>query len=97
MLKFVFILFAFDFLNALVGNILLSLRISGVINGQVDQAVSIAFEIALLTAPAITLSFIGIYRLQGSCSKYNHKLKTVVQHRVILLVLHSMLVLVSEQ
>lgn len=65
MLKFVLILFVFDFLNAFIGNILLSLRITGIITG-VGDAVAIAAETALITAPAITLSFIGIYRLQAS-------------------------------
>jgi len=64
-LKFIFILFVFDFLNAFIGNILLSLRITDIITGHGD-AVSIAFETALISAPAITLSFIGIYRLQAS-------------------------------
>ena len=65
MLKFVLILFSFDFLNAFIGNVLLSLRITGVITG-IGDAISIGFETALLTAPAVTLSFIGIYRLQGT-------------------------------
>lgn len=64
-LKFVLILFVFDFLNAFIGNMLLSLRIAGIITG-VGDAVSVAAETALITAPAITLSFIGIYRLQAS-------------------------------
>lgn len=64
-LKFVLILFAFDILNAFIGNILLSLRITDIITGHFN-AVSIAFETALITAPAITLSVIGIYRLQAS-------------------------------
>ncbi|CAG5082614.1 Oidioi.mRNA.OKI2018_I69.PAR.g10167.t1.cds [Oikopleura dioica] len=64
-LKFVLILLSFDFLNAFVGNVLLSLRITGVITG-IGDAIFIGSEIALLTAPAVTLSFIGIYRLQAS-------------------------------